>query len=181
MKKMSLCTLVAFAVLVSSAAIAQAGASPQGTQGSSPGMSQPGAAGQQQPGGYPSQQPGASPTTGQTDQNTSQTPEKSEKKLKGCVQSEGGQYILQTKKGNVALTGQDVSAHAGHEVAVKGMWESGGGSNSSAASSGKSEKTFNVSNVKMISDSCGEKKGNSGNMGSGSPSGTGTTSTQPPQ
>ena len=59
MKKMSLCTLVAFAVLVSSAAIAQAGASPQGTQGSSPGMSQPGAAGQQQPGGYPSQQPGA--------------------------------------------------------------------------------------------------------------------------
>jgi hypothetical protein len=80
MKKMSLCTLVAFAVLVSSAAIAQAGASPQGTQGSSPGMSQPGTAGQQ-PGGYPSQQPGASPTTGQTDQNTSQTPEKSEKKL----------------------------------------------------------------------------------------------------
>jgi hypothetical protein len=181
MKRMSLCTLVAFAVLVSSAAIAQAGASPQGTQGSSPGMSQPGAAGQQQPGGYPSQQPGASPTTGQTDQNASQTPEKSEKKLKGCVQSEGGQYVLQTKKGNVALTGQDVSAHAGHEVAVKGMWESGGGSNSSAASSGKSEKTFNVSNVKMISDSCGDKKGNSGNMGSGSPSGTGTTSSQPPQ
>ena len=181
MKRMSLCTLVAFAVLVSSAAIAQAGASPQGTQGSSPGMSQPGAAGQQQPGGYPSQQPGASPTTGQTDQNASQTPEKSEKKLKGCVQSEGGQYVLQTKKGNVALTGQDVSAHAGHEVAVKGMWESGGGSNSSAASTGKSEKTFNVSNVKMISDSCGDKKGNSGNMGSGSPSGTGTTSSQPPQ
>jgi hypothetical protein len=180
MKKVSLCTLVAFAVLVSSAAIAQAGASPQGTQGSSPGMSQPGAAGQQ-PGGYPSQQPGASPTTGQTDQNGSQTPEKSEKKLKGCVQSEGGQYVLQTKKGNVALTGQDLSAHAGHEVAVKGMWESGGGSNSSAASSGKSEKTFNVSNVKMISDSCGDKKGNSGNMGSGSPSGTGTSSTQPPQ
>jgi len=180
MKRMSLCTLVAFAVLVSSAAIAQAGASPQGTQGSSPGMSQPGAPGQQ-PGGYPSQQPGASPTTGQTDQNASQTPEKSEKKLKGCVQSEGGQYVLQTKKGNVALTGQDVSAHAGHEVAVKGMWESGGGSNSSAASSGKSEKTFNVSNVKMISDSCGDKKGNSGNMGSGSPSGTGTSSTQPPQ
>jgi len=180
MKRMSLCTLVAFAVLVSSAAIAQAGASPQGTQGSSPGMSQPGAAGQQ-PGGYPSQQPGASPTTGQTDQNGSQTPEKSEKKLKGCVQSEGGQYVLQTKKGNVALTGQDLSAHAGHEVAVKGMWESGGGSNSSAASSGKSEKTFNVSNVKMISDSCGDKKGNSGNMGSGSPSGTGTSSTQPPQ
>src|SRR5438034_7145659 len=42
MKKISLCTLVALALLVSSAAIAQAGGSPQGTQGSSPGMSQPG-------------------------------------------------------------------------------------------------------------------------------------------
>src|SRR5437763_8171612 len=182
MKKVSLCTLVALALLVSSAAIAQAGGSPQGTQGSSPGMSQPGSAGQQP--GYPSsQQPGSTGTMGsQTDQNApSQKPEKSEKKLKGCVQSEGGQYMLQTKKGNIALTGQDVSAHAGHEVAVKGTWESGGGSNSPAASSGKSEKTFNVSNVKMISDSCGDKKGNSGNMGSGSPSGTGATSTQPPQ
>src|SRR5204863_1116751 len=155
-----------------------------GTQGSSPGMSQPGAAGQQQPGGYPSQQPGASPTTGQTDQNTSQTPEKSEKKLKGCVQSEGGQYMLQTKKGNIALTGQDVSAHAGHEVAVKGTWESGGGSNSSAASSGSSGKTFNVASVDMISDNCSGKKGSSGNMGTSSPGGTGQssggTSTQPP-
>ncbi len=186
MKKLSLCTLVAWALLVSSAAMAQAGGSPQGTQGSSPGMSQPGSAGQQQP-GYPSgsQQPGASPTTGQSDPNAnSQTPTKSEKKLKGCVQSEGGQYVLQTKKGNVGLTGQDVSAHAGHEVAVKGMWESGGGSNSSAASSGKSGKTFNVSSVDMISDSCGGKKGSSGNMGTSSPSGTGQSngpSTQPPQ
>lgn len=179
MKKLSLCALVALALLVSSAAMAQAGGSPQGTQGSSPGMSQPGSAGQQQP-GYPSgsQQPGASPTTGQGEPNAnSQTPTKSEKKLKGCVQSEGGQYVLQTKKGNVALTGQDVSAHSGHEVAVKGMWESGSGSNSSAASSGKSEKTFNVSSVDMISDSCGGKKGSSGNMGSG----TGTSNTPPPQ
>ena len=54
MKKVSLCTLVALALLVSSAAIAQAGGSPQGTQGSSPGMSQPGSAGQQP--GYPSSQ-----------------------------------------------------------------------------------------------------------------------------
>jgi len=187
MKKLSLCTLVALALLVSSAAIAQAGGSPQGTQGSSPGMSQPGSAGQQQPGYPSSQQPGSTGTMGsQTDQNApSQKPEKSEKKLKGCVQSEGGQYTLQTKKGNIALTGQDVSAHAGHEVAVKGTWESGGGSNSSAASSGSSGKTFNVASVDMISDSCsGGKKGSSGNMGTSSPSGTGQssggTSTQPP-
>ena len=185
MRKISLCTLVALALLVSSAAIAQAGGSPQGTQGSSPGMSQPGSPGQQP--GYPSsQQPGSTGTMGsQTDQNApSQKPEKSEKKLKGCVQSEGGQYMLQTKKGNIALTGRDVSAHAGHEVAVKGTWESGGGSNSSAASSGSSGKTFNVASVDMISESCSGKKGSSGNMGTSSPSGTGQntggTSTQPP-
>jgi len=189
MKKTSMCMLVALALFVTSAAIAQAG--PQGTQGSSPTMRQPGA----QPGqtGYPGgQQPGADngTTAGQTDQNANQKPEKSEKKLKGCVQSEGGQYVLQTKKGPVNLTGQDVSAHAGHEVAVKGMWESGAGSNSSTASSASSGKTFSVASVDMISDTCKEKekKGNSGSMGTSSPSGTGSsgtstpsTGTQPPQ
>lgn len=182
MKKLSLCTLVALALLVSSAAIAQAGGSPQGTQGSSPGMSQPGSPSQQQPGYPSSQQPGASGSSGQMgqDQNTTQT--KSEKKIKGCVQSEGGQYVLQTKKGNVNLTGQDVSAHNGHEVALKGTWESGGGASSSAASSGSSGKTFNVEKVDMISESCGGKKGSSGSMGTSSPSGSsGNTGAQPPQ
>ena len=193
MKKASMCMLVALALFITTAAVAQR--SPQGTQGSSPGMQQPGGAGQPsaQPGqpGYPSgQQPGADNGTmsGQTDQNA-QKPEKSEKKLKGCVQSEGGQYLLQTKKGNINLTGQDVSAHVGHEVAVKGMWESGAGS-SSAASSGTSGKTFNVASVDMVSDTCKEnKKGNPGSMGGSSPSGTGTstgsstgnTGSQPPQ
>jgi hypothetical protein len=180
MKKLSLSMLVALALLVSSAAIAQAGG-PQGTQGSSPGASQPGSPSQQQPGYPSSQQPGASGSSGQMsqDQNTSQT--KSEKKIKGCVQSEGGQYVLQTKKGNVNLTGQDVSAHSGHEVALKGTWESGGGS-SSAASSGSSAKTFNVEKVDMISETCGGKKGSSGNMGTSNPSGSGGNSgTQPPQ
>jgi hypothetical protein len=179
MKKLSLCTLVALALLVSSAAIAQAGG-PQGTQGSSPGASQPGSPSQQQPGYPSSQQPGASGSSGQMSQDqNSQT--KSEKKIKGCVQSEGGQSVLQTKKGNVNLTGQDVSAHNGHEVALKGTWESGGGS-SAAASSGSSGKTFNVEKVDMISETCGGKKGSSGSMGTSSPSGSGgNTGTQPPQ
>ena len=97
MKKISLCTLVALALLVSSAAIAQAGGSPQGTQGSSPGMSQPGSAGQQP--GYPSsQQPGSTGTMGsQTDQNApSQKPEKSEKKLKGCAVQNRRRQRLET-------------------------------------------------------------------------------------
>jgi hypothetical protein len=144
-------------------------------------------------------QPDQNSPTGQTDQTTGNTSnQKSEKKLKGCVQSQGGQYVLETKKGKeVPLTGQDVSAHVGHEVAVKGTWEKGGNAGMSQSSTGASsnEKTFNVTNVDMISDTCGSKsKGKSSDMGSGStgngsnPAGTGAgttspsgTGTQPPQ
>jgi hypothetical protein len=58
-----------------------------------------------------------------------------EKKLKGCVESQGSQYVLQTKKGPVSLTGQDVSAHVGHEITVKGMWENGSSNSSATATS----------------------------------------------
>jgi hypothetical protein len=148
--------------------------------------------GSQQPGQPGVAQPDNSTGMGQTDQtnpNQNASAKGGEKKLKGCVQSQGGQYVLETKHGkSVALTGQDVSAHVGHEVAVKGMWESGasagaGVSSSSGGASG-GEKTFNVTSVDMISDSCGGKhKGSSGNMGtapnSTNPSGSGSNA--PPQ
>jgi hypothetical protein len=185
MKKLSLSVCLAFAFFVASAVAQMAPGGSQGTQNSSPGMSQPG---QQQPGGM--NQPDNSPAA-QTDQGaTSQNHNSGEHKLKGCVQSQGGQYLLETKKGKtVALTGQDVSAHAGHEVAVKGTWESGMSATSSSTS-GASGKTFNVTEVKMISDTCGGK-GHSGSMDHSSGSNTGTTppstgnssspSSQPPQ
>jgi hypothetical protein len=173
------------------AAVAQTG-SPGGQQsrGSSPGM------GQQQPNYPSSQQPGTSRqpgTMGPSEQNTGGKTA-GEKKLKGCVQSQGGQYVLETKKGKaVNLAGQDVSAHVGHEVAVKGNWESGGGAGmTSSSSTGKEAgagKTFNVTSVDMISESCGGKgKGSSGAMGSSpsgssgtNPSGTNPSGTNPPQ
>jgi hypothetical protein len=142
-----------------------------------------------------SQTPGANPQPGMnqsgstpTDQNGgsmgNNQPEKGEKKLKGCVQAQGGQATLETKKGKeVALTGQDVSAHNGHEVEVKGAWASGGSmSQTSSGSSG--EKTFNVTEVKMISETCkGSKEKGSSNMGSGTsgsyPSGSGSSTSSP--
>jgi hypothetical protein len=198
MRRISLSMFVAFAFFVATA-VAQSGTAPgggQGTTGSSPSMGQPGG---QQPGG---QQPGMTQPdnsapmgqTGQTDQNNSgmghSDKDKGEKKLKGCVQSQGGQYVLESKHGKaIALTGQDVSAHVGHEVAVKGAWESGSSTaTASSGNAGSSEKTFNVSSVDMISDTCkGSSKGTSGNMGSGTgtapngnnPNGTGTGA--PPQ
>jgi hypothetical protein len=148
MMKMSLSLLTALVFFVA-AAVAQSTpqSDTQGTQG----------------GSYPSAGQGTSSNAGM--QGTS----KSEKKLKGCIQSQGGSYMLQEKSGkNVALTGADVSAHVGHEVAVHGSWEGGAGSSSAASSGGmgssdKAGKQFNVTSVDMISESCGgSKKGNSG-------------------
>lgn len=89
---------------------------------------------------------------------------KGEKKLKGCIASEGGQTVLKEKSGKtVALTGQDLSAHVGHEVAVKGSW-AGSGDMSAGASGGANQ--FTVSSVDMISETCkmgGKTKGMSNN------------------
>ncbi|HKR82865.1 MAG TPA: hypothetical protein VJS37_01750, partial [Terriglobales bacterium] len=85
---------------------------------------------------------------------------------------------LLTKKGNVALAGQDVSAHVGHEVSLKGTWDnSGANPNASptASSSGAeamSKGTFNVTEVKMESEQCKIKTKD--HSGSASPSGAGS-------
>jgi len=190
MRKLSVSLCLAFAFFVASAVAQMApGGGSQGTQNSSPST--------QPPGQYPNQQPGmgqpdnTSPTA-QTDQGTGNQ-NRGEHKLKGCVQSQGGQYVLETKKGKtVTLTGQDVSGHVGHEVAVEGAWESGRMASTASGNAGASEKTFNVTKVEMISETCGGKgTGHSGNMGNSSGTGNGTstgnspsgsgTSTQPPQ
>lgn len=176
MKTVLLSVCVAFAFFVASAVAQVAPSGAQGTQNSSPTMSQPG----QNP---TQQQPGMDQTT--QDQNTTnQNQNNGEHTIKGCVQSQGGSSMLETKKGKeIALSGQDVSAHNGHEVALKGTWEKG--SSMSATSSGNgntSGKTFNVTSVKMISETC-KMKGSSANSGTsatpGSPSGTGQSTQQP--
>jgi hypothetical protein len=188
MKKLSLSVCLAFAFFVASAVAQMAPGGSQGTQNSSPNMSQPGQ--QQQPGTMG--QPDNTSPSAQTDQGSAHNNTNGEHKLKGCVQSQGGQYVLETKKGKtVPLAGQDVSAHVGHEVAVKGTWENGmsatsSGNTGSAGSAGSSSKTFNVTDVKMISKSCGGKS-HSGNMdhssqGTGTGTGnSGNSTTQPPQ
>lgn len=173
MKRYVLSILITFA-LCAATAVAQYGA--QGTQRSSPNMGSPNSQ-QQQPGATQPDQTSPSAQTGQTTPN-----EKSEsagKTLKGCVESQAGQYVLETKKGSIPLTGQDVSAHVGHEVKVKGNWEKGAssaGATSTESSSSSMSKTFNVSNVDMVSENCKIKsKGNT------SGTGTGTGSSNQPQ
>lgn len=112
---------------------------------------------------------GSSPTASQQRSSSgmqSSDNAKGDQKLTGCVRSTNGEYMLETKKGkSVSLAGQDVSAHVGHTVAVHGSWNSAGASDSSAMGGGanaKAGKSFNVSSVEMISDSCtGDKSGKS--------------------
>jgi hypothetical protein len=155
-----------FTALVFFVAVAVAQSTPQsdtsgaqGTQSSSPAASQ-GSTGsstsQGSTGGSMSQGSMGTENKGEA---------KGEKKLKGCIKSEGGQSVLEEKSGKtVNLTGSDVSAHNGHEVTVHGTWEGGAAataSSPSGAATAKAGKTFNVTSVDMISDSCtgGKTKG----------------------
>lgn len=186
MKKLSLSVCLAFAFFVASAAAQMAPGGSQGTTQNSPSMQQPGQ--QQQPGGMSSPDNSPSAQTDQGTANQNHNNSMGEKKIKGCVQSQGGQYTLETKKGKtISLAGQDVSAHVGHEVEVKGTWEKGMSATSSG-STGSSGKTLNVTEVKMISDTCSSKGMNhSGSMdhsstGTGTATGnSGSSTSQPPQ
>lgn len=151
MRKLGLTVVTIFAFFITGA-IAQSSTSSPGGTGSSPAAQNP-----DQMGNTSNQQPGYGSAG-----NTSGT--KAEKKIKGCIQSQGGQYMLQTKSGkSIPLTGQDVSAHNGHEVAVHGTWTSGSGSSSnmSGTSSGMGSSqanAFNVTSIDHISDTCGGSK-----------------------
>ena len=175
MKKVSLSIVTAFVFFL---AMAVAQDTTQGTTGSA------GSAGTEQ--SSPSMSQGSTGSQGEAGgmQNSSGTMKhkgmKGEKTLKGCVRSEGGQYMLEEKSGKtVNLTGSDVSAHVGHEVKVEGMWEKGA-SESAAASSGSAMggHTFSVTNVSMVSDTCtmGKKHKSSMGMEKG-----GSSTTPPPQ
>jgi len=89
----------------------------------------------------------------------------SEKKLKGCIASQGDKYVLQDKHGKeIALSGsQELASHVGHTVTVHGTYANGSdastGASSAAANAGTSGGQFLVSKVDMISESCTMDKG----------------------
>src|SRR5437899_10677850 len=158
MNKMLLSVATALAFFV---AVAVAQSTPQsdtsgaqGTQSSSP------AASQGSTGSSASQ--GSTSSGGSMSQGSmgaeNKAEAKGEKKWKGCIKREGGQSVLEEKSGKaVNLSGTDVSAHNGHGVTVHGTWEGGtsaAASSSSGAATAKSGKTFNVTSVDMVSDSC---------------------------
>jgi len=109
----------------------------------------------------PSTQPQTAPsqTTDMPGAGT-QSEKKTEKSLKGCIQSSGGQFSLEEKHGKeIALTGsQDLASHVGHTVTVHGTFANGSeasGATASASGGGMSAgEQFMVSKVDMVSEKC---------------------------
>lgn len=135
----------------------------QGTTGSSPAASAPyGAQGQSQSPEGTNSPNTMNSTAGQNTgygQSGNTQAANGEKKMKGCVKSEGGQYMLETKNGkSIPLTGKDVSEHVGHEVMLHGTWaKSGDMSGMSGGSMGKGEHAFEVTSIDHLSSTCSGK------------------------
>jgi hypothetical protein len=159
----SLLSVAASLIFFAAVSVAQStpADSSQGTQGASPATQQDPGMGQ---GSSAGQSSGSS--MGQDSSTMSQGSEmKGEKKMKGCIRSEGGQYSLEDKHGKATpLSGQDLSAHVGHEVTVHGTWASGSSAGASETASGSmssSGKSLNVTKVDMISETCSMDKNKS--------------------
>lgn len=167
-----------------------------GAQGTNPttgssSTSSPSSAGSQS--GSMGSQSSASGSMGQSSSSTAST--KGEKKLKGCIESQGGQYVLREKGGKeVKLSGSaDLASHVGHQVAVHGSYQGGasaGASNTGAdktpsssgtmanpSSSTSGEQEFMVTKIDHESDTCKIKGASSGKSGM---SGSNSSGTQAP-
>jgi hypothetical protein len=182
MKKLSLSIVTALVFFVATAMAQTTPATdPQGT---SPTTASPSASPSNQTSTPEAQTPAAQPATTPPagTQSASATEPKGEKKLKGCIESENGKFVLEAKHGKeITLTGQDVSAHVGHQVVVHGTFQnsmaaSASGETPGAAASAGSTSTsstgttagstdtkakagqeFNVTSVDMVASTCKDK------------------------
>jgi hypothetical protein len=82
--------------------------------------------------------------------------EKGGNKVKGCLRSEGGKFVLEDAHGRTyALNStEDLSAHVGHEVVVHGTESSAAGASAASSSTGGATKEINVTKVDHVSDTC---------------------------
>lgn len=79
-------------------------------------------------------------------------------KIKGCIRSEHGNYLLESKRHKVvALTGsEDFAPHVGHTVTLYGNFLPGTAMGGAAGANGKSAPSanFQVSKMEMVSETC---------------------------
>src|SRR3989440_800744 len=182
MKKLSLSIVTALVFFVATAMAQTTPATDP--QGSTPTTASPSAPTPTPEAQAPAAQPGASTssTPAAGTQSASAAEPKGEKKLKGCIESENGKFVLESKHGKeITLTGQDVSAHVGHQVVVHGSFQNSMAASASgetagtAASAGststsstgttagstdtkaKAGQEFNVTSVDMVASICKDK------------------------
>ena len=150
MKRLALSAMLVAAMAMGAAAQSGSSAGTGSTSSGSTGSTSTG----------PDQSTASSPSSSQTGSMgtsaSSDMKDHSGKKAKmtGCVQKEGSGYALVDKKhpnGVQLLTSEDLSAHVGHKVEVKGMWEAG--SMSSASSTAPSSSTSASSTAPSSSSS----------------------------
>jgi len=142
--------------------------SPSSSQSSTSPSAAPGStAGQQD-----SSSMGQAPAAGKETKAQEQAEEKHEghgHKVKGCIRSEGGKFLLEDAHGRMYSlnTTEDLSAHVGHEVVIHGTVSGNGSSmnksdmsksdtsNSSMSSSAAGgNKEIAVTKVDMVSETC---------------------------
>jgi hypothetical protein len=94
---------------------------------------------------------------------------KGEKKITGCIRSENGKYVLESRlHKKVWLSGsEDLGPNVGHTVVLYGTYlnatapansDQAGQKNSSAPATNRQESIFQVSKVEMVSDACAINK-----------------------
>jgi hypothetical protein len=169
MKKLSL-SIVTALVFFMATAMAQTTPATD-PQGSTPTTASPSSQTSTPEAQAPAAQPGASTASTPAAGTQTAAEPKGEKKLKGCIESENGKFVLENKHGKeITLIGQDVSAHVGHQVVVHGAFQnsaaSASGETPGTAASNSSTSTdmkakagqeFNVTSVDMVASTCKDK------------------------
>jgi hypothetical protein len=195
MKKLSLSIVTALVFFVATAMAQTTPATdPQGT---TPPAASPSTQTSTPEAQTPAAQPATAPAAGT--QSASPADTKGDKKLKGCIESENGKFVLEAKHGKeITLTGQDVSGHVGHQVVLHGTFQNSmaasasgetagtaasAGSTSTSSTAGstdvksKAGQEFNVTSIDMVSATCKDKDMDK----SGEKHEHDKSSTQPPQ
>lgn len=82
-----------------------------------------------------------------------------EKKLKGCLVSVGGKYVLQDRRGKETLLAgsPELGTQVGHTVTAHGIFTNIF-TNNDQRIAGKARQAFVVSSLEMNSDTCGADK-----------------------
>ena len=139
----------------------------------------------------PSSQTSQTTTSSTTTSTTASNSSGKEKSIRGCIVKQGSDFYLQNAKGDHKLiklnSTEDLSAHVGHEVKVRGTESAASASastsgssqtasNSSASGSASgmpqsdvnganvSDKELTVSKIDMVSDTCPIKSSNTSGM-----------------